>query len=268
MKRIRQIGWLLLSLITLAALGAGVWAPADYATQFREMPNSPPSHQHLLGTDELGRDRFSRVLYGTRVSLLMAPAAALLSTLLATLVGGFAGYLGGWWERAAMGVTDLFLSMPWLFLLLAVRAMLPLNVAPITSVAVTFLLLGLLGWAASARVLCAGARGLRNSDFVLQARASGVRGLRLLAIQVLPNLKPVLLAQFWISIPVFIISEANLGILGLGVAEPLPSWGSLLRELESFTSFGFEAWKLVPLVLLVLVVSSFQIVLSADEGYA
>ena len=268
MKRIRQIGWLLLSLITLAALGAGVWAPADYATQFREMPNSPPSHQHLLGTDELGRDRFSRVLYGTRVSLLMAPAAALLSTLLATLVGGFAGYLGGWWERAAMGVTDLFLSMPWLFLLLAVRAMLPLNVAPITSVAVTFLLLGLLGWAASARVLCAGARGLRNADFVLQARASGVRGLRLLAIQVLPNLKPVLLAQFWISIPVFIISEANLGILGLGVAEPLPSWGSLLRELESFTSFGFEAWKLVPLVLLVLVVSSFQIVLSADEGYA
>jgi len=268
MKRVRQIGWLLLSLITLAALGAGVWAPADYATQFREMPNSPPSHQHLLGTDELGRDRFSRVLYGTRVSLLMAPAAALLSTLLATLVGGIAGYLGGWWERAAMGVADVFLSMPWLFLLLAVRTMLPLNVAPITSVAVTFLLLGLLGWASSARVLCAGARGLRNSDFVLQARASGVRELRLLAIQVLPNLRPVLLAQFWISIPVFIISEANLGILGLGVAEPLPSWGSLLRELESFTSFGFEAWKLVPLVLLVLVVSSFQIVLSADEGYA
>jgi len=268
MKRVRQIGWLLLSLITLAALGAGVWAPADYATQFREMPNSPPSHQHLLGTDELGRDRFSRVLYGTRVSLLMAPAAALLSTLLATLVGGIAGYLGGWWERAAMGVADVFLSMPWLFLLLAVRTMLPLNVAPIMSVAVTFLLLGLLGWASSARVLCAGARGLRNSDFVLQARASGVRELRLLAIQVLPNLRPVLLAQFWISIPVFIISEANLGILGLGVAEPLPSWGSLLRELESFTSFGFEAWKLVPLVLLVLVVSSFQIVLSADEGYA
>ena len=268
MKRVRQVGWLLLSLITLAALGAGVWAPADYATQFREMPNSPPSHQHLLGTDELGRDRFSRVLYGTRVSLLMAPAAALLSTLLATLVGGVAGYLGGWWERAAMGVADLFLSMPWLFLLLAVRAMLPLNVAPITSVAVTFLLLGLLGWAAAARVLCAGARDLRNSDFALQARASGVRGMRLLAIHVVPNLKPVLLAQFWISIPVFIISEANLGILGLGVAEPLPSWGSLLRELESFASFGFEAWKLVPLVLLVLVVSSFQIVLSADEGHA
>ena len=267
MKRVRQFAWLLLALLALASLGAGWLAPADYATQFREAPNSPPSHQHWLGTDDLGRDRFSRVLYGTRISLLMAPAAALLSTLLATLVGGAAGYLGGWWERAAMTVTDLFLSMPWLFLLLAVRAMLPLNVSPVTSVAVTFLMLGLLGWAASARVLCAGARGLRDSDFVLQARASGLHRARLLAVHVLPNLKPVLLAQFWISIPVFIISEANLGILGLGVAEPLPSWGSLLRELESFTSFGFEVWKLVPLVLLVLVVSSFQIILARDEVY-
>jgi len=264
-RRIRQLAWLLLGVVALSSLGAGLWAPADYAMQFREAPNSPPSHEHLLGTDDLGRDRFSRVLYGTRISLLMAPLAALLSTLLATLVGGVAGYLGGWCERAAMGATDLFLSMPWLFLLLAVRAMLPLNVAPTTSVAVTFLLLGVLGWAASARVLCAGVRGLRNSEFVLQARASGLHGWRLLAVHVLPNLKPVLLAQFWIAIPVFIITEANLGILGLGVSEPLPSWGSLLREMESFASFGFEAWKLVPLVLLVLVVSSFQIVLSRDE---
>jgi len=267
-RRVRQFAWLFLAFLLLASLGAGFWAPADYAMQFRETPNSAPSRLHLLGTDELGRDRFSRVLYGTRVSLLMAPAASLLSTFLAALVGGVAGYLGGWWERAAMTTTDLFLSMPWLFLLLAVRAMLPLNVSPITSIAVTFLLLGLLGWAAAARVLCAGARNLRDSDFVLQARACGLRGPRLLAIHMIPNLKPVLSAQFWISIPVFIISEANLGILGLGVAEPLPSWGSLLRELESFTSFGFEACKLVPLVLLVLVVSSFQIILTRHEVYA
>ena len=267
MKRLPQFAWLSLALLVLASLAAGWLASADYSAQFRESPNAPPSHQHWLGTDDLGRDRFSRVLYGTRISLLMAPAAALLSTLLAMLVGGAAGYLGGSWERAAMTVTDLFLSMPWLFLLLAVRAVLPLNVSPIASVAVTFLMLGLLGWAASARVLCAGARQLRSSDFVLQARASGLHGARLLAVHVLPNLKPVLLAQFCISIPVFIISEANLGILGLGVAEPLPSWGSLLRELESFTSSGFEVWKLVPVVLLVLAVSSFQIILSRDEVY-
>jgi ABC-type dipeptide/oligopeptide/nickel transport system permease subunit len=84
-------------------------------------------------------------------------------------------------------------------------------------------------------------------------------------MHVLPNLKPVLYAQFWISIPVFILSEANLGILGLGVAEPLPSWGSLLRELEGLMSFREEPWRLVPLVLLIIVMTSFQMVLSKEE---
>lgn len=266
MKRVRQIACVLLLMIVGASLGAQWMAPANYATQFRdELPNAAPSQTHWLGTDDLGRDRFSRVLYGTRVSLLLAPAAAFLSTVLAALVGALAGYIGGRWEKLAMASADLFLSLPWLFLLLMVRAMLPLNVSPFTSVMVTFLLLGLLGWAASARVLCAGARVIRNSDFVLLARASGIGRARLLILHVLPNLKPVLLAQFWISIPVFILSEANLGILGLGVAEPLPSWGSLLRELENFANFGGEYWRLVPLILLVVTVTSFQMILSRDE---
>lgn len=265
MKIVRHLAILVLLATAGASLGAGLLAPAGYATQFREAPNAPPSRQHLLGTDELGRDRFSRMLYGTRVSLLLAPAAALLSTVLAGFIGGLAGYLGGRWQRAAMAGTDLFLSMPWLFLLIMVRAMLPLNVSPFTSVLVTFLLLGLLGWAASARVLCAGAATIRNSDFVLQARASGIRGARLLALHVLPNLKPVLYAQFWISIPVFILSEANLGILGLGVAEPLPSWGSLLRELEGLSNLSGEVWKFVPLLLLILVVTCFQVLLTREE---
>jgi ABC-type dipeptide/oligopeptide/nickel transport system permease subunit len=132
-------------------------------------------------------------------------------------------------------------------------------------VIVTFLLLGLLGWAASARVICASAAGMRNSDFVLQARAIGLRGCRLAIVHVLPNLKPLLVAQFWISVPVFILAEANLGILGLGVAEPLPSWGSLLRELEDLAIYSGEFWKLVPLVLLILVVSSFELLLARAE---
>jgi len=141
----------------------------------------------------------------------------------------------------------------------------PLNVSPLFSVTVTFLLLGLLGWTTAARVLCATAGSLRSADFVRQARAAGVSGQRLFWIHVLPNLRPVLYAQFWISIPVFILSEANLGILGLGVAEPLPSWGSLLKELEGLVSVGDEPWKFVPLILLVAVVMSFQFLLSGQD---
>ena len=264
----RKVACAVLLLVIGISLAANWLAPAGYAKQYREVADAPPSHQHWLGTDEIGRDRFARVLYGTRISLLLAPAAALISTFLAALVGGLAGYLGGAWARGAMAVTDLFLSLPWLFLLITVRAMLPLNVSPIFSVVVTFLILGLLGWTSAARVLCASSASVRNSDFVRQARASGIRGVRLFWIHVLPNLKPVLYAQFWISIPVFILSEANLGILGLGVAEPLPSWGSLLKELEGLVSVGEEPWKFVPLILLVIVVTSFQLLLSKQDELA
>lgn len=268
MKFWRMTALAMLAAVLLASAAAKWIAPAGYARQYRDAIDAPPSRAHLLGTDELGRDRFARVLYGSRISLLLAPAAALLSTLMAALVGGLAGYAGGMWKQAAMAMTDLFLSLPWLFLLITVRALLPLNVTPLASVLVTFLLLGLLGWTAAARVLCASAASLRAADFVQQARASGVSRPRLFWIHVMPNLKPVLFAQFWISIPVFILSEANLGILGLGVAEPMPSWGSLLKELEGLVSTGAEPWKFVPLALLVMVVTSFQLLLSKREEVA
>jgi len=264
----RGVACVVLLLVMGVSLGANRLAPEGYAKQYREAAGAPPSRAHWLGTDEIGRDRFARVLYGTQISLLLAPAAALLSTLLAALVGGLAGYMGGAWSRAAMAVTDLFLALPWLFLLITVRAMMPLNVSPLISVVVTFLLLGLLGWTSAARVLCAAAASLRSSDFVRQARASGIPPARLFWLHVLPNLKPVLYAQFWISIPVFILSEANLGILGLGVAEPLPSWGSLLKELEGMISVGEEPWKFAPLVLLIVVVTSFQLLLSRHDEVA
>lgn len=265
MKHMRGLAALITILVFGICLFAELYAPADYAYQFRETPNAAPSRQHPLGTDELGRDRLSRLLYGTRVSLLLAPTAALLSTLMAALIGGIAGFFGGWLERLALGMTDLFLSLPWLFLLLTVRALLPLNVPPLTSVTITFAILGLLGWAAAARIVCARSRAVRNSDFVLQARASGVPPLRVLLRYVLPNTKPILYAQFWISIPVFILTEANLGMLGLGVAEPLPSWGGLLRDLENYPALFSRPWLLMPLALLVIVVSAFQLLLPSEE---
>ena len=259
--------FVILGLMTIC-MGAELFAPAHYATQFRDAPNAAPSRKFLLGTDDLGRDRFSRLLYGGRVSLLLAPAAALLSTFLAAGIGTVAGYFGGISDRILMAIIDLFLSLPWFFLLITVRALLPLDVSPMISVTVTFALLGLLGWAASARVVYAGVRALRNSDFIVTARASGCVPWRTLAVHVLPNLKSTLWAQFLVSIPAFILAEANLTMLGLGVAEPLPSWGSLLKELENYDNLSAQPWRLAPLVLLMLVVWAFQIVLGHDEVMA
>lgn len=265
MKRTRWVAIGLLAVVFVLAMAASLIAPVSYEKQFRDDPDHAPSKQYLLGTDDLGRDRLSRLLYGMRISLLLAPAAALISTLLSGLIGGAGAYAGGKWDRFTKIVIDLFLSLPWLFLLLTLRALLPLNAPASTSLIVTFALLGTLGWAASARVVSAAVRSLRDSDFVLQARASGCSSRRLLLRHILPNVKPILLAQFWISVPLFILTEANLGMLGLGVNEPMPSWGNLLRELENYTALAQSPWLWAPLISLVLVVSLFQFVLSGEE---
>jgi peptide/nickel transport system permease protein len=264
MSRAHKFAVAVLAAVTIASLAAG-WIAPSYSAQFRESISAPPSAKFPLGTDELGRDRFARLLYGTRVSLMLAPAAAMLSTLIAALLGGTAGYLGGRWDRLVASGIDLFLSLPWLFLLMAVRALMPLNTSPVTSVVLTFLLLGCLGWASPARIVRAGTRTLASSDYLLQARASGVAPARLFWNHLLPNLKPILAAQFWISVPVFILSEANLSLLGLGVAEPLPSWGAMLRDLENYSAVLQNPWMLAPAVLLVAVVSCLQLLLRSED---
>jgi len=264
MRAARVAAIVLLTLVAVAALTPEWWAPAPYQMQFRDAPDSPPSARFPLGSDALGRDRLSRLIYGTRVSFLLAPAAALLSCLAAAAIGGVAGFAGGIVDRAVRSATDLFLSLPWLFLLLMVRACLPLNVSPAASVTITFLLLGALGWAAPARVVRAAVRRLKDADFMLQARAAGCPPGRLLWRQMLPNVMPVLLAQFWVAVPVYILAETTLGMLGLGVTEPLPSWGSLLRELEGASVLS-QPWLLTPAILLAAVVGSFQFVFPRED---
>jgi ABC-type dipeptide/oligopeptide/nickel transport system permease subunit len=257
MMWLRRTALALLLAVGVAALFAHKIAPYSYETQLRELPDSPPSSEHLLGTDELGRDRFSRLLYGMRISILMAPAAALLATSLAALIGISASLMPGAVAHLVMMLTDVVLSVPWIFVLLTARSCLPLDLPPALSALVTFALLGILGWAPTARIVFAGAQSIQASDYMLQAHAMGIGSVRR-AAQMLPNLLPALLAQFWITLPLFLLTEANLSILGLGVAEPLPSWGTMLHELQSLPLHPHQPWLWVPLALLVISVSSLQ----------
>lgn len=264
MKTLRMLALCFLGLVAISGLVPRLWTADRYDTQLRENIDEPPSRRFPLGTDALGRDRLARLLYGTRVSLTLAPAAALLSCLAAALVGALAGLLGGWVERLVLAGVDLFLSLPWLLLLLMVRACLPLNVSPAASMAITFGLLGLLGWPAPARVVRAAVVRLRSSDFLLQARAAGCPPHRLIARHLVPNVMPVLRAQFWTAVPLFILAEATLGLLGLGVAEPLPSWGGILRDLQSGDLLG-QPWLAAPVLLLAAVIGGFQLVLPRED---
>jgi len=257
-NRIRAVAIVFLLFVAMAALTAELWVPSSYEVQFRTAFDAAPSKQFPLGTDALGRDRLARLIYGTRVSLLLAPAAAIFSCATAALLGISAGWAGGFAEVSIMSAADLFLSVPWMLSLLMVRAWLPLNVSPVASVAITFALLGALGWAAPARVVRAAAGRLKTSDFILIAEAHGIARWRVLWRHVVPNLMPILLAQFWIAVPVYILAETTLGMLGLGIAEPLPSWGGLLREIEGSDVLS-HLWLLAPALLLAAVTGSLQL---------
>jgi peptide/nickel transport system permease protein len=267
MKIIRASAVIFLLVVVLASAGANFLAPHDYAAQFRDHPNERPSRTFPLGTDELGRDRLSRLLHGSRVSLICAPAGALVATSIGACVGLLAGYLGGWVDEAATALIDLFLSLPWLFALLTLRALLPLNVSGWAAIAAFFALLAAVGWASGARVIRASVAGWRNAEPILHARACGCGNTRVLWVHLLPNLRPVLSAQFWILTPVFLLAEANLGALGLGVAEPMPSLGNLLAELQSYQRIPEAPWILAPAVLLVLVIVSLHFLISGSKTW-
>lgn len=244
--------WLLLILVAASSLL--LWqSHASFATQDRDHIAAPASRQHWTGTDELGRDRTLRLAGALLLGIAGSTFAAAIATGLAVGVGVFAAFAPAAVANCLLYISDLFLTLPWLFLLMMVRAGLPLTMAPLQSAAVTFVLLGLLGWPVYARLCYAEALDLRNAEWLLHGRATGVPTHRLLQAHILPHLRPLALTQFLICVPACLVAEANLGTLGLGISEPLPSWGAMLLALQNSAVLANSHWVYLPIVLLVAV---------------
>jgi ABC-type dipeptide/oligopeptide/nickel transport system permease subunit len=157
MKAIARVAAAFVCVVYGSAMFPSMLSSRSYEFQDREHPSSPPTGEFLLGTDALGRDRLSRLLHGARISLVLAPAAALLATVLAAFAGSLSLFFNPRMSSSMQAVVDLVISVPWLFLMLAIRALIPLNVSAWASVVVTFAVLGLLGWAPAVRVFQAAA---------------------------------------------------------------------------------------------------------------
>ena len=211
-----------------------------------------PAHIFLLGSDGYGRDEFSRLLYGGQISLAAGLLATLLSLAVGTIVGTVSGYYGKWVDESLMGTAELFLSLPWFYFLIAVRAFLPLHLSP----AETFLLLigviGLIGWARPARLVRGVVLSARSRNCVSAARGFGASDLYLLRRHILPETFGVLLTQAALLVPQYVAAEATLSFFGLGVSEPVPSWGNMLSTLQQYNVLVSYGWLLAPAGALVV----------------
>ena len=216
-----------LFIVTVLALGAEFFAPYGYAEL--DLPNakSPPTFEgwHLFGTDKLGRDYFSRVLYGTRTSIYVAMIVAVVSTVIGTIIGAISGYFGGWIDNFIMRFVDLMLTLPGLAVLLILAALVgrgsPVRIG---------LILALLFWTTLARIVRGSFLSLREKEFVEAAKASGATDRRIIFRHMLPNAMGPIIVNATLVVATAILTEAALSFLGFGIKAPDPALGKLIEE--------------------------------------
>ncbi len=215
-------------LLVLLAVGAPWVAPHDPSAQNLPQRLIPPGAAHWMGTDDLGRDIFSRILYGARVSMLVGASVVLGSGLLGLFLGSLAGYFGGWFDRVVNVVLiNAFLSFPGILLAIGFAAVLGPGLEKV------ILALTITGWAGYARLARAQVLKVKEMEFVLAARSLGASAARILIRHLLPNIIQPVLIQATIGMASAILAESTLSFLGLGVLAPVPSWGSMLNDARS-----------------------------------
>jgi peptide/nickel transport system permease protein len=262
-KRFRKdraalFGALVIAVVVTAAVLAPWITPYDPHEQFfdgltLEGAPLPPNERFWLGTDLLGRDAYTRLVYGARTSLIIGIVANAVAVLIGTLLGAVAGYAGGWVGTAIMRITDLMMAFPALLLAIALAAILK------PSLWIVAMVIALVNWVQTARVIYTQTRALVERDFIEAARALGAAWPRILLVHVLPHLVPHILVWSTLGIAVTVLLEATLSFLGIGVQPPTPSWGGIIFESQSY--FLTAPWLVFfPGVSILLLALSFNLV--------
>ncbi len=245
-------GGLVLGILAVVAVLAPWIAPYDPLAINLPEALLPPSSQHWLGTDPLGRDVLSRLIYGTRISLVIGFIAVGVAVLIGTAVGLIAGYLGGRVDSVVMRLVDTMLAFPSIFLLLAVIALLEPSIYNI------MIVIGLTSWMGVARLVRAEVLTMKEREFVLAARAIGASTTRIMIRHVLPNVATPVLVAATLGVGGAILTESVLSYLGLGVQPPTPSWGNILNE--GRVALGVAWWlTLTPGVCILVTVLAFNL---------
>jgi len=212
-----------------------------------------PAQVFLAGTDNYGRDQFSRILYGGQISLAAGLLATAVSLMLGLAIGCLSGFFGSWIDDSAMRLAELFLVLPWLYLLLAVRSFLPLHLSSTQTFLLLVAVIGAIGWARPARLVRGVVLSAKSRKYVLASRGFGASDSHILRRHLLPHTYGILLTQAAILVPQYVLAEVTLSFFGLGLGEPAPSWGNLLANLQQYSVLVSYWWMFAPALALVLV---------------
>jgi len=227
-----------------------------------------PGHLSILGTDGYGRDVFSRVLFGARVSVIAGLLATLCALVVGAVFGTLAGFCGGFTDRVVMGAADVFMAVPWLYLLFAVRAALPLHLDTRAAFVLLVAVLGVVGWARPSRMIRGIVLSAKERAYVSAAQGFGGSPFYILRRHVMPHTYGVVLTQAGLLVPQFILAEVTLSFLGLGVGEPEASLGSMLGTLRQYHVLASYWWMLAPAVVLVVVAAAYHALTTFDHERA
>lgn len=213
----------------------------------------------ILGADSLGRDIFSRILYGSRISLSIGLIGVVLSFSIGTLIGGISGYFGGKVDNIIMRLSEVLMSFPSFYLMLALRAIFPINLSSTQVFLMIVVILSFIGWAGVARVVRGMVLSIREMEYVLAAKSYGASSLRIITRHIIPNTYSYLLIAATLSIPGYILGESALSLLGLGIQEPYASWGNMLAAATSYTAVSSYPWILAPGIAIFITILAFNI---------